>query len=40
MFRDLKKVIERSSGTLLQDAASFSAVVIILVGALSLPTFV
>lgn len=38
-MRELKKVIERSSGTLLQDAAGLSAVVIMLFGALLLPGF-
>lgn len=37
MFYDLKKVIKRSSGTLLQDAAGLSAVVFMLLGALFLP---
>ncbi|MEH6833967.1 MULTISPECIES: hypothetical protein [Falsihalocynthiibacter] len=39
MFSELKKIISRSSGTLLQDAAGLSAVVFMLLGALFLPGF-
>lgn len=40
MFYELKKVIERSSGTLLEDAAGLSVVVFMLIGALFLPGLV
>lgn len=39
-MRELKRVIKRSSGTLLQDAAGLSAVVVMLFGVLLLPNFI
>lgn len=40
MLIELKTVVKRSSGTLLQDAIGLCAVIVMLLGALSLPSFV
>lgn len=37
MYSDIKKVIERSSGTLVQDIAGLTAVIVMLFGALYIP---